>query len=58
MTRKDYELIARGVCLAMVNGIITDKQMFGVADTLADQLQQENPKFDSGKFLQACGIEQ
>jgi len=57
MTRKDYQLIA-----SAING---QRQGFGrgetvaissLAETLADALAQDNPRFDRAKFLTACGV--
>jgi uncharacterized phage-like protein YoqJ len=72
MTRKDYVLIADAIRQLLADieresatagcdrtrNIITGEHL-GVrhaALRLADQLQQENPRFEMGTFLKACGI--
>lgn len=65
MTKKDYELIAR-----IFNKNIHDKTSYmtevkytgnqiskSMALQFADVLKTNNPKFDTKKFLTACGIE-
>jgi hypothetical protein len=57
MTRKDYELIARSIRV--------DREMLGdmgkagadtIAAGLAEQFATMNPRFDRGRFLDACGV--
>lgn len=71
MTKKDYELIAEYLVYAMpnwdnapyeyeMNDIYKTGRLNAWANTcktLADGLQQHNPKFDRSKFLKACGLE-
>jgi len=59
MTKKDYELIARGI-----KGVYMDCEdeieqyaVSEVARSLSIDLQDDNPRFDRNKFLTACGIE-
>jgi hypothetical protein len=51
MTRRDFELIARAVRSAAVVG-----RVGFVARPLADALASTNPRFDRGRFLEACGV--
>ena len=57
MTRKDYELIA-GV-FASFSDIVELSETIGadIARRLADELAEENPRFNSARFLSACGLE-
>lgn len=57
MTRKDYELIA--AVFAHFAAICELNETIGgrIAERLAEDLAQENPRFDSGKFLRACGLD-
>lgn len=57
MTRKDYELIA-GV-FAHFAAICELNETVGgrIAERLAEDLAEDNPRFDSGKFLRACGLD-
>jgi len=59
MTRKDYVLIAK-----TFNNLMGDFNNCGddsvslslVAQELADTLAKDNPRFDSARFLVACGV--
>jgi len=60
MTRKDFELIAGAIAGMQdkytgedwsINGA-----MYPFARQLADALEKSNPRFDSEKFLKACGV--
>lgn len=56
MTKKDYELIARSIFVD--RGIVEENQkkvVDYVAKGLAEQFKAMNPRFDSIKFLVACG---
>ena len=57
MTRKDYELIARSI---RVDRELLDINGKGTADYiaagLAEQFAAMNPRFDRGRFLDACGV--
>lgn len=66
MTRKDYELIAK-VINPLVEGLEVLTKVKPEAYThisvvrelvnnLSDKLQADNPRFDRGKFWQACGL--
>ena len=53
MSKKDYVLIAR-----VFNGVLEDNLTSSqVAMVLADVLASTNPRFDRGRFLTACGVE-
>jgi hypothetical protein len=56
MTRKDYVLISRVINTA--RNIDTEKTGEGVAIAylLADELAQENPRFNRELFFTACGV--
>jgi hypothetical protein len=66
MTRKDYELIA-GVLSDALDSFYADHNrgllhnapsMHGmVAESMADALAADNPRFDRERFLKACGVE-
>lgn len=58
MTRKDYELLAK-----VFNRNTTDLsesqfiKFARLAEDLATELQAENPRFDTLRFLKACGLD-
>lgn len=52
MTRKDYELIAQ----AIANVWCDSEAQMAIAESLASELEQENPRFDRSRFLSACGV--
>lgn len=56
MTRKDYEMIARSI---FVDRETLEENQRKVADHiakgLAEQFAAMNPRFDSIRFLKACG---
>ena len=64
MTRKDYILIAAAIRETLLTdpktGIVPpDREAAAthrVALRLADQLRQDNPRFDRTRFMAACGI--
>jgi hypothetical protein len=63
MTKKDYIVIAKAVnkayislSYASVNMGETKRSLQTVADALAYELKLENARFDSNKFIEACGI--
>lgn len=57
MTKKDYELIAREIKGGTVyhNEAFINKNSF--VHSLAQRLQEDNPRFDYKKFAEACGCE-
>lgn len=62
MTRKDYELIA-AVFAANVKRLPASPGFDGargatkvLAEDLADSLRGDNPRFDTARFLKACGV--
>lgn len=61
MTKKDYELQAKAIALSV--GVIKESGLYDaetalglMATILADSLERENPRFNRGLFLEACGI--
>jgi len=65
MTRKDYVMIAGIIkdCNLIPtlnknkeNGLIQADILFTVASQLAYKLEQDNPRFDRARFLEACGV--
>jgi hypothetical protein len=61
MTKKDYELIAAAINLvgyANVSNEAAQTTLNKLARLLAEQLGNDNPRFNRDKFLQACGITQ
>ena len=71
MTKKDYELIAQSLWIArpdwdntpyeyVMNDIYKTGRLNAwdnTCKTLAQGLEQNNPKFNRSKFLRACGLE-
>jgi hypothetical protein len=60
MTRKDYEMIALSISVDRET-MTTDEQrkvVDFIAKGLAEQLEAMNPRFDSMKFVLACGVNQ
>jgi hypothetical protein len=59
MTRKDYELIARSIRVDRETlGIDAKVTADFIAAGLAEQFEAINPRFDSRRFLDACGVGQ
>ncbi len=64
MTKKDYILIAETIngqreAYKGEHDNIATNVMYGLdraSKALADALGKENPKFDSSRFLSACGV--
>lgn len=65
MTRKHFEMIARVIHVQtqdLKGTPLSDKQdlilrtLREVADDFCVELRQENPQFDSKRFLKACGF--
>lgn len=61
MTRKDYILIAEAIRATRdPYAAHWDKNLFRGCDDhakqLAEALQKDNPRFDTTKFLRACGV--
>jgi hypothetical protein len=54
MTKKDYVLLAKWMPEAMQLAEIKDAD--GIACTLADHLEGDNPEFNRAKFLRTFGI--
>lgn len=65
MTKKDYELIAKvfnknysQAKVGMFNKWSVSQVIKAQALQMADVLKTDNPKFDTTKFTQACGVGQ
>jgi hypothetical protein len=59
MTKKDYELIADAIATARkveVSGGGVLVSVAHLANTLATELEIENPRFNREMFLTACGV--
>lgn len=61
MTRKDYNLLASSIRKALYyyqgeNHITEQKAIVHIAQTIADDLHQDNPRFIYLRFYNACGI--
>jgi hypothetical protein len=59
MTRKDYQLIANSILTARkVQSDIGEMyvSIAHLANTLATDLEIDNPRFDRARFLAACGV--
>lgn len=58
MTRKDYQLIAGALKDAL--GAVDHPQRVGAvlaAQELAYRLRNDNPRFETKRFLEACGLD-
>jgi hypothetical protein len=55
MTRKDYNLIALAIKTQVAPHNDTDT-VWQVANAISDSLAMDNPRFDSFRFMQACGV--
>jgi hypothetical protein len=59
MTRKDYQLIASSVLSTLRcydNDTLENKAIKELAERLSYELGMDNPRFDSNRFLTACGV--
>lgn len=62
MTRKDYEVLAEEIRNAHEgwasdeDRAIARRTMLSFVENLEDYLEQDNPRFDSDKFREACGL--
>lgn len=61
MTKKDYELQAKAISLSV--GVVKESGLYDaetalalMATILSDSLERENPRFNRGLFLKACGV--
>jgi hypothetical protein len=57
MTRKDYVLIAKAIKGTYFGNKTWVRNCEQISDTIARALQSDNPRFDKGRFLKACGVE-
>ena len=62
MTKKDYKLIASAF-QTNINEAVDDghhasgrQRVYVLAQTLANTLKADNPRFDYERFLEACGV--
>ncbi len=54
MTRKDYELIAKAINETDKNGTV---YLLGhLVEVLCVALAEDNPRFDAGRFREACDV--
>lgn len=59
MTRKDYQLLADSILNARKVQSGLGEMYVSVAhlvNTLATDLEIDNPRFDRARFLEACGV--
>jgi hypothetical protein len=59
MTRKDYQLLAESILTARKVQSDIGEMYISVAhlvNTLATDLEIDNPRFDRARFLTACGV--
>ena len=61
MTRKDYVMIAEVIAKLRVQqrdagAFANNPSLKDVAEELAHALQEDNPRFDRARFLDACGV--
>ena len=59
MTRKDYQLLAESILTARKVQSELGEMYISVAhlvNTLATDLEIDNPRFDRARFLEACGV--
>ncbi|AMD58903.1 hypothetical protein V6R85_02545 [Agrobacterium sp. CCNWLW32] len=63
MTRKDYETIAAAIRRSRAKDregivrVIAGNMLDDLAEDLAGELAADNPRFDTARFLKACGCE-
>lgn len=60
MTKKDYILIAEAIEGTLNNSYQWEQRekeaIHEVAERIAEALQKDNTRFDSIRFLEACGV--
>ena len=57
MTRKDFEAIAHIIHTRVTLGDASDRDVCAeIASVLARYLSTTNPRFDTGRFMRACGL--
>ncbi len=60
MTHKDYELIAAAIAKVAVEGGEWEERVYWiceqVAESIADALEKDNPRFNRDLFLRASGL--
>ncbi len=55
MTKKDYELIAQ-VVRNLKDEVVDDLAHEAIVTNFIEELQSENPRFNSEIFAKACGV--
>lgn len=57
MTRKDYVLIANAIATAKLNADREERPIISrAASHIAYALRRENSRFDTSRFMAACGF--
>lgn len=57
MTKKDYAMLAEVIACQFRDSFEDSKPVIrGLTYALATRLAWDNPRFDRGKFLRACGV--
>ena len=57
MTRKDYVAIAQAINdeIRPYSEHAIQSTVYNIIDNLCDTFQEDNPRFDRARFLEACG---
>lgn len=55
MSKKDYVSIAKALSNSVKDGHVTARGRDILAIRMADVFAKDNPRFDSAKFIAACG---
>lgn len=56
MSRRDYRAIAAAIAASLTDG--TDRRSArNVAETIAEAMARDNPRFSRARFLTAAGLE-
>ena len=57
MTRKDYNLIANAIATAKLNANREERPIISrAASHIAYALRRDNPRFETARFMDACGF--
>lgn len=57
MTKRHFEMVARIVAAAGASGITDPEDLRRlIAHGLADVFAREHPRFDRGRFIEACKV--
>ena len=61
MTRKDYEMIAKGIHATLYMHSHTQEAYYKLfvmtVEHLAAAFEYDNPRFNRAKFMEACGVQ-